>query len=88
MEDPELSCFDNYIQLWEDPVFWSSLKNNLIWPALSLSPIVGLALALFFHVKSPVASIYKSLFLCTDGIFSCSGGNDLGMVHAASVWTA
>ena len=59
----ELSCFDNYIQLWEDPVFWSSLKNNLIWLALfSLSPIVGLALALFFHVKSPVASIYKSLF--------------------------
>ena len=61
-EDPELSCFDNYIQLWKT-LYFGRLKNNLIWLALfSLSPIVGLALALFFHVKSPVASIYKSLF--------------------------
>lgn len=62
LTNPDYSCFDNYIQLFEDPVFWSSFKNNLIWLAVfSLSPAVGLALALFFHVKSPVGSFFKSL---------------------------
>lgn len=63
LTDSEYSCFDNYIQLFEDPVFWSSFKNNLIWLFLfSLSPAVGLALAFYFHVKSPFASVYKSMF--------------------------
>lgn len=58
-----MSCFQNYIDLWDDEVFWIALKNNLIWLVFfSLSAPAGLALALFFHVKSPVASFYKSLF--------------------------
>jgi multiple sugar transport system permease protein len=68
--EEDYSCFDNYIQLFEDPVFWSSFTNNLIWLGIfSLSPLLGLALALFFHVKSPVASVYKSLFF-TPMVFS------------------
>jgi multiple sugar transport system permease protein len=39
-----------------------SLKNNFIWLVFfSLSAPLGLALALFFHVKAKSASIYKSL---------------------------
>ena len=59
---PSFSCFENYIELFEDDVFWTSLKNNIIWLFFfSLSPFLGLGLALFFHVKSPVTTIYKSL---------------------------
>lgn len=62
IEDPNISCFENFIELYNDDVFWTSFRNNLIWLGLfSLSPILGLGLALFFHVKSPFASIYKSL---------------------------
>jgi multiple sugar transport system permease protein len=63
VEDPSLSCFQNYTDLWNDDVFWMALKNNLIWLVLySLSAFVGLGLALLFHVKSKFAAFYKSLF--------------------------
>jgi len=56
-------CFANYAELWDDEVFWISLRNNILWLVFfSLSAFVGLALALFFHVKSRAASFYKSLF--------------------------
>ena len=62
-DNPEISCFQNYKELFSDDIFWMSLKNNLIWLVLySLSAFVGLALALVFHVKSAFASFYKSLF--------------------------
>jgi len=61
--DPTVSCAQNYIDLWNDDVFWVALKNNALWLVFfSLSAFVGLGLALFFHVKSRVASFYKSLF--------------------------
>jgi multiple sugar transport system permease protein len=60
--DSEQSCFQNFIDLAQDEVFWTSLKNNLIWLVFfSLSAPLGLALALFFHVKSGYANLYKSL---------------------------
>jgi multiple sugar transport system permease protein len=60
--DSDLSCFQNFIDLWDDEVFWISFKNNIIWLVFfSLSAPLGLALALFFHVKSKFASLYKSL---------------------------
>ena len=60
--DPERSCLENYKELWDDYIFWKSLKNNLTWLVVfSLSPLVGLFLALFFHVKGRLASLYKSL---------------------------
>lgn len=62
ISDSSVSCFDNYLQLIDDPVFWSSFKNNLLWLLLfSLSPFIGLWLALVFHVKGLLGSLYKSL---------------------------
>jgi multiple sugar transport system permease protein len=59
----EESCFKNYIELLNDDVFWRSLFNNVIWLVFySLSAFLGLALALFFHVKSRFAAFYKSIF--------------------------
>lgn len=58
----ESSCWSNYLELLDDPVFWTSFRNNLTWLVFfSLSPLVGLALALFFHTKGKLASFYKSL---------------------------
>lgn len=60
--DSELSCLQNFFDLWEDDVFWTALKNNIVWLLFfSLSAPLGLALALFFHVKSSAASFYKSM---------------------------
>jgi multiple sugar transport system permease protein len=59
----ENSCLQNFIDLWSDDVFWTSIRNNLYWLIFfSLSAPVGLALALFFHVKSRYANLYKSMF--------------------------
>ena len=60
--DGETSCFQNFIDLWNDDVFWMSLKNNIAWLLFfSLSAPMGLALALLFHVKAKAANFYKSL---------------------------
>ncbi len=68
--DEELSCFENYIEILDDDVFITSFKNNLLWLCFfSLSPFMGLFMALFFHVKGPLASLYKSMIF-TPMVFS------------------
>jgi multiple sugar transport system permease protein len=63
LENPSSGCLDNYRELLDDDVFWTSLLNNLVWLVFfSLSAFVGLALALFFHVKARAAAFYKSMF--------------------------
>jgi multiple sugar transport system permease protein len=56
------SCFGNYLELFQDEIFWSSFKNNLIWLVFfSLSAPVGLGLAFLFHVKNSYSNLFKSL---------------------------
>ncbi|REC93860.1 carbohydrate ABC transporter permease [Kushneria indalinina] len=53
----------NYTDLYDDPAFWTSLKNNLIWMALYLLAIpLGLAAAIFLNQNVTGIRIYKSLF--------------------------
>lgn len=62
VKDAELSCLQNYLDLLDDDVFVKSFVNNLIWLcSLACAPIIGLFLALFFHVKGWLASLSKSL---------------------------
>jgi ABC-type sugar transport system permease subunit len=35
---------DNYRKAFDDPLFWTSLKHNLVWMAISLPLVVGLGL--------------------------------------------
>ncbi|CAM3646840.1 Sugar ABC transporter permease [Bordetella sputigena] len=53
----------NYVELFGDPQFWVSLKNNVIWLVLFLlAPVFGLALALFLNQKLPEMRFVKSMF--------------------------
>jgi multiple sugar transport system permease protein len=53
----------NYAELVEDPAFYTSLKNNVIWLILYLLAIpAGLFIALFLNQNVRGIRIYKSLF--------------------------
>lgn len=61
--EKEFIGFANYIELFEDDVFWTSLKNNVLWLIFFLlAPVIGLALALFLNQKAPGMRLVKSLF--------------------------
>ena len=53
----------NYIELFDDSAFYTSLKNNIIWLVLyMLAPPIGLAIALFLNQNVFGIRLYKSLF--------------------------
>ena len=55
--------FHNYRVLWDDPNFWVSLKNNLLWLILFMLAVpIGLFIALFLNQTVTGIRIYKSLF--------------------------
>lgn len=61
--DPVFIGLQNYLELWEDPQFWTSLKNNAIWLAVFLlAPPLGLAISLLVNQKIVGMRIAKSLF--------------------------
>ncbi len=53
----------NYIELFDDEAFYTSLKNNIIWLLFFMLAIpMGLAIALFLNQKVRGIRLYKSLF--------------------------
>ncbi|MGF1476258.1 MAG: carbohydrate ABC transporter permease [Geminicoccaceae bacterium] len=55
--------FANYAELFNDDLFYTSLKNNIIWLVLFLlAPPLGLAVALFLNQKVWGIRLVKSLF--------------------------
>ncbi len=55
--------FDNYVKLWSDPKFWTSLKNNVLWLVLYMLAVpVGLFIALFLNQTVTGMRFYKSMF--------------------------
>ncbi len=55
--------FENYRNLWTDPFFWTSLKNNVLWLLLYFLAIPGgLFISLFLNQKVFGMRLYKSLF--------------------------
>ncbi len=54
---------DNYVKLWDDPNFWTSLVNNVLWLVLFMLAVpAGLFIALFLNQEVPGMRLYKSLF--------------------------
>ena len=55
--------FENYVKLWDDPNFWTSLKNNVLWLVLFMLAVpAGLGVALFLNQTVPGMRFYKSMF--------------------------
>ena len=53
----------NYVELFDDDAFYTSLKNNIIWLALYMFAVpAGLFIALFLNQTVFGIRIYKSLF--------------------------
>lgn len=54
---------ENYRELLDDPAFYTSLYNNVLWLVLYLLAIpAGLFIALFLNQRVPFIRLYKSLF--------------------------
>ena len=55
--------FGNYVKLWDDPNFWTSLRNNIAWLVLYMLAVpLGLFIALFLNQTVPGMRFYKSMF--------------------------
>jgi len=53
----------NYAELWDDPAFYTSLKNNVIWLVLYMLAVpFGLFIAIFLNQKVFGIRAYKALF--------------------------
>ena len=54
---------NNYVELYNDPVFWTALVNNVYWLVLFLlAPVFGLLVALFLNQKVFGIRLVKSMF--------------------------
>jgi multiple sugar transport system permease protein len=61
--DKKFIGLDNYQALFQDPQFWTSLKNNLYWLIFFLlGPVFGLAIAILLNQNVRGMRIVKSLF--------------------------
>ncbi|WP_299603579.1 carbohydrate ABC transporter permease [uncultured Tateyamaria sp.] len=55
--------FQNYVKLWDDPNFWTSLRNNIAWLVLYMLAVpLGLFIALFLNQTVTGMRFYKSMF--------------------------
>ena len=72
----------NYVELLDDPQFYVSLKNNLIWLAIfMLAPPLGLALALMLNQQIRGMRVLKSLFFIPLVLASVTVGVVFGWVY-------
>ncbi|WP_413718198.1 carbohydrate ABC transporter permease [Silicimonas sp. MF1-12-2] len=87
--------FENYTKLWNDPNFWTSLKNNVLWLVLYMLAVpAGLFIALFLNQTVTGMRFYKSMFffpfvisqVVVGLIFGWFYNPDFGVV--GSVWQA
>lgn len=53
----------NYVELFDDSVFWTAISNNIWWLILfMLAPVFGLAIALFLNQQVTGIRLVKALF--------------------------
>ncbi|MEM6385545.1 MAG: sugar ABC transporter permease [Pseudomonadota bacterium] len=85
----------NYVKLWDDPNFWTSLRNNLAWLILYMLAVpAGLFIALFLNQTVPGMRFFKSMFffpfvisqVVVGLIFGWFYNPDFGVV--GSIWKA
>ena len=62
---PTFIGFDNYVEIFSDPVFLTAVKNNIIWTLLfvSIPVVVGLGVAVLLLNRPRSRSLYQVIFL-------------------------
>ncbi|WP_127593249.1 carbohydrate ABC transporter permease [Paenibacillus lautus] len=88
--------FENYASTFKDPVFYTALRNSLVFTVLSLvfQFGIGFALALFFNRKFPGRNLMRSLMLLawmlpvviTASVFQWMLNGDYGVVNYVLQW--
>ncbi|MCP4165823.1 MAG: sugar ABC transporter permease [Chloroflexi bacterium] len=79
LNPPEFIGLENYVQMFNETVFSTSLLNTLIWVAATLLFPVGLGLILAVFVnRIPLQGFYKAIFYLPYAISATS---------AAVIWT-
>ena len=58
--------FDNYLFVLEDPLFWESFWQALVWTGWStvLQALIGVGLALLLHQPLKGMNAFRGLLLC------------------------
>jgi len=72
--------FKNYVTLFHDPIFWTSLKNNLLLILLFVPGVIliGLILAVLIDQKVRGANVFRTIYLLPFA---------LSFVVTAALWT-
>ena len=57
--------FENYLRMLDDPIFWTSLTNNLVFMLvfIPLSIVIGLFLAILLDQKIRKESVFRTIYL-------------------------
>jgi multiple sugar transport system permease protein len=85
----------NFVELWDDPAFITSLKNNVIWLVLYMLAVpLGLLVAIFLNQTVRGIRLYKSLFffpfvisqVVVGLIFSWFYAPDFGLFYNLIEW--
>ncbi|MCM3784978.1 sugar ABC transporter permease [Neobacillus mesonae] len=87
---------DNYIETFKDPVFFTALRNSLVFTVLSLvfQFGIGFAMALFFNRSFPGRNVMRSLMLLawmlpvviTASVFQWMLNGDYGVINFILQW--
>lgn len=83
--------FENYVSTFKDPVFYTALRNSIVFTVFSLAFQfgIGFALALFFNRRFPGRNLMRSLMLLawmlpmviTASVFQWMLNGDYGVVN-------
>jgi multiple sugar transport system permease protein len=62
--EPSFIGLRNYLRLWQDPLFWRSLANTLLYAAgtVPTAMAIGLLLALALNRRLPARALLRSLY--------------------------
>jgi len=64
LSEPVFLGAQNYVDLWNDPVFWKALRNTIIFAAVAIPLSTSLSIGLAVLLNQPIAGqgIYRTIF--------------------------
>lgn len=64
LSEPVFLGAQNYVDLWNDPVFWKALRNTVIFAAVAIPLNTSLSIGLAVLLNQPIAGqgIYRTIF--------------------------